>query len=56
MGIGRPAIGKVVADFVLSSPSKTEFSEILKALGVGLGYIPLMMDGDLSLVMNKINS
>ncbi len=56
VGIGRPAIGKIVADFVLSAPSKAEFTEISKALNIGLGYMPSMMAGDLSLVMNKINS
>jgi len=56
IGIGRPAIGKVVADFVLSAPSKAEFSEISKALDNGLGYVPSMMVDDLSLVMNKVNS
>ncbi len=56
VGIGRPPAGKVVADFVLSAPSKLECTEITRALDVGLSYVASILDGDLSVVMNKINS
>ena len=56
VGIGRPPVGKLVSDFVLSVPSKVECSEIDRALSVGLSYVGQMVDGDLSVVMSKINS
>ena len=56
IGIGRPPVGKLVSDFVLSVPSKVECSEIGRALSVGLSYVGQMLNGQLSVVMNKINS
>ena len=56
IGIGRPAAGKVVADFVLSNPSKNEFELLLEAFDFTRGYIPQMVNGDMAIVMNSINS
>jgi PTH1 family peptidyl-tRNA hydrolase len=56
IGIGRPAAGKVVADFVLSSPSKNESELLLAAFDLSRGYIPQMVNGDMAAVMNSINS
>ena len=56
IGIGRPATGKVVADFVLSNPSKNEFELLLEAFDFTRGYIPQMVNGDMAIVMNSINS
>ncbi len=56
IGIGRPAAGKVVADFVLSNPSKPEFELLLDAFDLSRGYIPQMVNGDMAIVMNSINS
>ena len=56
IGIGRPAAGKVVADFVLSNPSKPEFELLLDAFDLSRGYIPQMVNGDMAVVMNSINS
>ncbi len=56
IGIGRPAAGKVVADFVLSNPSKNEFELLLEAFDFTRGYIPQMVNGDMAVVMNSINS
>ena len=41
---------------MLSVPSKVEYSEIDRALSVGLSYVGQMVQGDLPVVMNKINS
>lgn len=56
IGIGRPAAGKVVADFVLSSPPKSEFELLLTAFDLSRGFIPQMVNGDMAAVMNSINS
>jgi PTH1 family peptidyl-tRNA hydrolase len=56
IGIGRPAVGKVVADFVLSNPSKNEFELMLAAFDLSRSYIPQMVNGDMAVVMNAINS
>ncbi len=56
IGIGRPPAGKVVADFVLSSPSKNEWSLMLLAFDLAASYVDQMVAGDMSVVMNKLNS
>jgi PTH1 family peptidyl-tRNA hydrolase len=56
IGIGRPAAGKVVADFVLSNPSKNEFELLLETFDSTRGYIPQMVNGNMAVVMNSINS
>lgn len=56
IGIGRPAAGKVVADFVLSTPPKSEFELLLTAFDLSRGYIAQMVNGDMAAVMNLINT
>lgn len=56
IGIGRPATGKVVADFVLSSPTKNEFELLLTAFDLSREFIPQMVNGDMTVVMNALNS
>lgn len=56
IGIGRPAAGKVVADFVLSTPPKSEFELLLTAFDLSRSYIAQMVNGDMAAVMNSINS
>jgi PTH1 family peptidyl-tRNA hydrolase len=56
IGIGRPAVGKVVADFVLSSPSKSEFELLLNAFDVSRSYIPQLLNGDITAAMNSLNT
>ena len=56
IGIGRPPAGKVVADFVLSSPSKNEWSLMMSAFDLAASYVGQMVAGDMSAVMNKLNS
>ena len=56
LGIGRPPPGKVVADFVLSTPSKPEFELLTEASDYGRSFVAQMVAGDLSAVMNKLNA
>ncbi|MEY3761345.1 MAG: hypothetical protein RIR39_2836 [Pseudomonadota bacterium] len=56
MGIGRPPVGKVVADFVLSSPSKLELEMLLNAFDFSRGFVGQMVAGDMAAAMNKLNS
>ena len=56
VGIGRPPSGKVVADFVLSAPSKSEYELIGNACDLGRDYLEQMVVGDMSIVMNKLNT
>jgi peptidyl-tRNA hydrolase len=46
----------VVADFVLSSSSKNELYAMQAAFDVAVGFIWQMVAGDMSVVMNKLNS
>ena len=56
VGIGRPPAGKVVADFVLSSPSKLELEMLLNAFDFSRGFVEQMVVGDMAAAMNKLNS
>ena len=56
IGIGRPAAGKVVVDFVLSSPSKPEWELLVKAFDLSRSFVGQMVTGDMAAVMNKLNS
>ena len=56
IGIGRPAAGKVVADFVLSPPSKQEWEMLVNAFDLSRSFIDQMVAGDMAAVMNKLNS
>jgi PTH1 family peptidyl-tRNA hydrolase len=56
IGIGRPVAGKVVADFVLSAPPKSEFELLLTAFDSSRIFIPQMVNGDMAVVMNLINT
>lgn len=49
VGIGRPAVGKVVADYVLSIPSKNEWTLIDSAIDLGISYIDRLVAGDMAL-------
>jgi PTH1 family peptidyl-tRNA hydrolase len=56
IGIGRPLVGKAVADFVLSSPSKDEWDLMLSAFEFAGDYVGQMIVDDMSTVINKLNS
>ena len=56
IGIGRPAAGKIVTDFVLSAPPKNEWELLVAAFDAGKGFIDEMVAGDMAAVMNKLNS
>jgi len=56
IGIGRPAAGKQVVDFVLSTPSKSELELLAKAFGLCRGYLAQIVSGDMVAAMNALNS
>lgn len=56
IGIGRPSAGEAVVDYVLSVPSKNEWELLLSALDLAGGFVGQMVAGDISVVMNKLNS
>ena len=56
IGIGRPTAGKVVVDFVLSSPSKQEWEMLVNAFDLSRSFVGQMVTGDMAAVMNKLNS
>ena len=56
IGIGRPAAGKVVADFVLSTPSKQEWELLVNVFDLSRSFIGQMVTGDMAAVMNKLNA
>ncbi|MDP1665863.1 MAG: aminoacyl-tRNA hydrolase [Methylobacter sp.] len=56
IGIGRPPAGNVVADFVLSSPSKSEWVLMSSAFDLAASYVDQVIAGDMAAVMNKLNS
>jgi len=56
IGIGRPAAGTIVVDFVLSSPSKPEWELLVNAFALSRSFIGQMVSGDMAAVMNKLNS
>ncbi len=56
LGIGRPSAGKIVADYVLSAPSKPEFEQLLGAFQLCKPHIAKMVSGDIAAVMNTLNT
>jgi len=55
LGIGRPVAGKKVADFVLSAPSRQEFSEMELGFDLIAPHIEKLVAGEMSIVMNSLN-
>lgn len=56
IGIGRPNVGAVVADYVLSAPSRLEAQGTCSAIDYGKNYIDQIVAGDIAVVMSKMNS
>lgn len=56
IGISRPPAGKVVADYVLSVPTKKEHELLELAFKTTLSYVNQMVTGDMASVMNRLNA
>ena len=56
IGIGRPPVGKAVADFVLSNPSRDELGLMLSAFDLAGSCMERIVCGDVAGAMNKLNS
>lgn len=56
VGIGRPMLGKVVADYVLSEPSKNEWHLLEKAFDLARAAMVQIVAGDMVMAMNNLNS
>jgi len=56
IGIGRPAAGKVVSDYVLSVPPKSELQSLSDVFDLSLSFVNQMVVGDMAIVMNKLNT
>jgi peptidyl-tRNA hydrolase, PTH1 family len=54
IGIGRPAPGKAVADYVLSNPGKAEMEAIETAFSFSQSCLPRLL-GDVGAAMNELN-
>jgi PTH1 family peptidyl-tRNA hydrolase len=55
IGIGRPVVGKSVADYVLSNPSKKELELIESTFDLSMKFLPEIVAGEITAVMNSIN-
>ncbi len=55
IGIGRPSEGKVVADYVLSNPSKTDLGFIEASFVRIEAILNELMTGDIATVTNKLH-
>jgi PTH1 family peptidyl-tRNA hydrolase len=56
IGIGRPAPGKVVADYVLSEPSKADWPLLEGAFELADKHIGPLVKGEFATVMNSLNT
>ena len=55
IGIGRPAAGKAVADYVLSNPGKVEMEVIETAFVFSQKYLLHLATGEMAAAMNEMN-
>jgi PTH1 family peptidyl-tRNA hydrolase len=55
IGIGRPSEGKVVADYVLSQPSKTDLSFIEASFMRTEAVLGQLITGEIATVMNELH-
>ncbi len=56
VGIDRPAAGKVVADYVLSNPSKADMAAIEDGFSRVESVLGRMVAGDIAAAMNELHS
>ncbi len=56
IGIGRPVLGRSVADFVLSVPARDELELMAGAFHSSRCYLEQMVVGDIAAAMNKLNA
>jgi peptidyl-tRNA hydrolase, PTH1 family len=56
IGIGRPANAQVVADYVLSAPSKMEFEKIDAAIRCVFMKLELLVQGDFEIIMRELHN
>ena len=54
MGIGRPAAGREVTDYVLSKPSAAGFVRLNEAFHLVGSYMDRIVEGDIASVMNEM--
>jgi PTH1 family peptidyl-tRNA hydrolase len=56
IGVGRPVNGKMVVDYVLSTPSKNELDLMSASFELIRNFIGQIVSGDIAAVMNKLNT
>ncbi len=56
IGIGRPAAGRPVAEYVLSAPAKKELEMMRDAFEYCSGFMRQIVTGDMASVMSQLNA
>ena len=56
IGIGHPGNAKLVSDYVLKAPGKSDLMAIEQAIDVALDALPLFINGDFARATQTINS
>jgi peptidyl-tRNA hydrolase len=56
IGIGRPAAGSPVAEYVLSAPAKKELETMRQVFEYCSGFMRQMVVGDMASVMSQLNA
>ncbi len=56
VGIGHPGAARDVANYVLDAPSQSDFTAIETALEIALETFPLLLDGQLDKVMQRLHT
>lgn len=56
IGIGRPAPGHDVADYVLHHPSKADRQKIDDAIAAALSVMPTILSGDMQAAMRQLHT
>jgi len=56
IGVGHPGSSKVVADYVLAPPSKSDENKITQAIQQALDVLPLILSGDIQKAMQQLHT